>query len=233
MPRARSSASGSVGTRAWIVLMVGHDNNDPLFLQAKEAQRFGARAIPRQERVRDYHGQRVVEGQRLMQAASDIMRGWEHVTGVDGVERDFYVRQLWDQKGSAIVELMNPATLTLYAKLCGQTLARAQRPIPATRSPSQATWVAATRSTARSRTSPRPTRTRTSRTTSGSRRPSRWRDRGDPGPVAVRDRVQGAPSGMAGEDDLRADPNHDPARGRFRTIRMMRRRCVILESAGR
>ena len=115
---------GSVGTRAWIVLMVGHDNNDPLFMQAKEAQASVLEPFLGKSEFAS-HGQRVVEGQRLMQAASDIMLGWERVTAIDGVERDFYIRQLWDQKGSAIVELMDPRFLTLYAKLCGQTLARA------------------------------------------------------------------------------------------------------------
>ena len=115
---------GSVGTRAWIVLLVGHDNDDPLFLQAKEAQASVLEPFLGKSAFAS-HGQRVVEGQRLMQAASDIMLGWERVTGVDGVERDFYLRQLWDQKGSAIVELMDPGMMTLYAKLCGQTLARA------------------------------------------------------------------------------------------------------------
>jgi Uncharacterized protein conserved in bacteria (DUF2252) len=71
------------------------------------------------------HGQRVVEGQRLTQAASDIMLGWIQGTGLDGVNRDFYVRQLWDGKGSALVELMNPRVMHFYAKLCGHTLAKA------------------------------------------------------------------------------------------------------------
>ncbi len=115
---------GSVGTRAWIVLLVGHDNDDPLFLQVKEAQASVLEPFLGKSEFAS-HGQRVVEGQRLMQAASDIMLGWERVTGIDGVERDFYLRQLWDQKGSAIVELMDPRFLTLYARLCGQTLARA------------------------------------------------------------------------------------------------------------
>ena len=70
------------------------------------------------------HGQRVVEGQRLMQAASDIMLGWHRVTGLDGVERDFYFRQLWDNKGSAIIDGMKPRELAAYADICGQTLAR-------------------------------------------------------------------------------------------------------------
>ncbi len=71
------------------------------------------------------HGQRVVKGQRLMQAASDIMLGWMRITTLDGVDRDFYVRQLWDGKGSALVEIMDPAAMTAYAGFCGQALAKA------------------------------------------------------------------------------------------------------------
>ena len=71
------------------------------------------------------HGQRVVEGQRLTQAASDIMLGWIRMTAYDGVSRDFYIRQLWDGKGSALVELMDPRAMTLYAELCGEALAKA------------------------------------------------------------------------------------------------------------
>jgi uncharacterized protein (DUF2252 family) len=115
---------GSVGTRAWIVLLVGRDTDDPLFLQVKEAEASVLEPFLGKSRFKS-HGQRVVEGQRLMQAASDIMLGWDRITGPDGVERDFYIRQLWDQKGSAIVELMNPRVMTVYAGLCGQTLARA------------------------------------------------------------------------------------------------------------
>jgi uncharacterized protein (DUF2252 family) len=115
---------GSVGTRAWIVLMLGHDERDPLFLQAKEAQPSVLEPfLGRSEFATS--GQRVVEGQRLMQAASDIMLGWVHVTGIDGVERDFYVRQLWDGKASAIVEVMEPKTMATYGKICGWTLAKA------------------------------------------------------------------------------------------------------------
>jgi uncharacterized protein (DUF2252 family) len=115
---------GSVGTRAWIVLMLGIDDGDPLFLQFKEAEAsvlepFLARS------AYNNHGQRVVEGQRLMQSASDIMLGWFRTTGIDGAERDFYIRQLWDGKGSALVELMEPNALIAYAELCGWTLARA------------------------------------------------------------------------------------------------------------
>ena len=95
---------GSVGTRAWVVLMLGRDGDDPLFLQAKEAQPSVLEPFLGKSEFAN-HGQRVVEGQRLMQAASDIMLGWLHTTGLDGVERDFYIRQLWDAKGSALVEL--------------------------------------------------------------------------------------------------------------------------------
>ena len=116
---------GSVGTRAWIALLLGRDRNDPLFLQFKEAQpsvleEFAGRS--------DYRnaGHRVVAGQRLMQAAGDIFLGWMHVTdGLDGAERDFYVRQLRDWKGSADVEAMVPAGMEIYARMCGWTLARA------------------------------------------------------------------------------------------------------------
>ena len=115
---------GSVGTRAWIVLMMGHDASDPLFLQAKEAQRSVLEPFLGKSRYRN-HGQRVVEGQRLMQSASDIMLGWLRSDGVDGVSRDFYIRQLWDGKGSAVIEAMKPSAMTAYAGLCGWTLARA------------------------------------------------------------------------------------------------------------
>ena len=82
------------------------------------------------------HGQRVVEGQRLMQAASDIMLGWIRATGIDGVERDFYIRQLWDAKGSALIDVMEPNAMLAYAKLCGRRLPR-RTPGRATRSRSQ------------------------------------------------------------------------------------------------
>jgi uncharacterized protein (DUF2252 family) len=115
---------GSVGTRAWIVLMVGRDNEDPLILQLKEAQTSVLEPFLGKSQYTS-HGQRVVEGQRLMQAASDIMLGWHRVTADDGVKRDFYFRQLWDNKGSAIIEGMSPRELTAYAEICGRTLARA------------------------------------------------------------------------------------------------------------
>ena len=115
---------GSVGTRAWVILLLGRDNEDPLLLQAKEAEAsvlepaLGASAFAN-------HGERVVEGQRLTQAASDIMLGWLRLDDQHRVEHDFYVRQLWDAKGSALIELMSPRDMTVYANLCGWTLARA------------------------------------------------------------------------------------------------------------
>jgi uncharacterized protein (DUF2252 family) len=115
---------GSVGTRAWIGLFVGRDNEDPLILQIKEAQASVLEPFVGASKFAN-HGQRVVEGQRLMQAASDTMLGWIRTEGYDGIKRDFYVRQLWDAKGSALVDVMNARTMALYAKLCGETLARA------------------------------------------------------------------------------------------------------------
>ncbi len=115
---------GSVGTRAFIALFIGRDGQDPLFLQAKEAE---ASVLERFTSPCDYdhQGQRVVEGQRLMQAASDIFLGWLTGTGPDGRRRHFYVRQLWDQKGSARVDVMNHREMTTYGQICGGTLARA------------------------------------------------------------------------------------------------------------
>ncbi|HWI74744.1 MAG TPA: DUF2252 domain-containing protein [Baekduia sp.] len=115
---------GSVGTRAWIMLMQGRDADDPLFLQAKEAEASVLEPFLGRSAFAN-HGKRVVEGQRLMQAASDLMLGWVRVEGLDGVQRDFYVRQLWDQKGSAIVETMRPEIMMAYGHLCGWTLAKA------------------------------------------------------------------------------------------------------------
>ncbi len=116
---------GSVGTRAWIVLLLGRDDQDPLFLQAKEA---GASVLEPYLGASEFanHGRRVVEGQRLMQAASDIFLGWQRVpAGLDGQPRDFYVRQLWDAKASAVVETMSPKLMAIYGEACGWTLARA------------------------------------------------------------------------------------------------------------
>ena len=115
---------GSVGTRAWIVLLLGRDDDDPLFLQAKEAQRSVLEPFLGKSEF-DNAGQRVVEGQRLMQAASDILLGWLRTTGLDGVERDFYIRQLWDSKYSAPVETMDATSLRVYGELCAWTLGRA------------------------------------------------------------------------------------------------------------
>jgi uncharacterized protein (DUF2252 family) len=115
---------GSVGTRAFILLFLGRDDEDPLFLQMKEAQPSVLEPFLGRSEYGN-HGQRVVEGQRVMQAASDVMLGWIHATGIDDVERDFFIRQLWDSKGSALVDVMEPTTMEVYAGICGQTLARA------------------------------------------------------------------------------------------------------------
>src|ERR1700722_6094339 len=115
---------GSVGTRAWIVLMDAGDGNEPLFLQAKEAQPSVLADYCGRSQYAN-QGERVVAGQHLQQAQSDIFLGWTRITGPDGNDRDFYVRQLRDWKFSVPVELMLPAGLTLYARLCGWTLARA------------------------------------------------------------------------------------------------------------
>ena len=115
---------GSVGTRAWIVLLLGRDDDDPLFLQAKEAEPSVLEPFLGKSEFGN-SGRRVVEGQRLMQAASDIMLGWLRTTGLDGVERDFYIRQLWDSKYSAHVETMDATSLGVYGELCAWTLARA------------------------------------------------------------------------------------------------------------
>jgi uncharacterized protein (DUF2252 family) len=115
---------GSVGTRAWIVLMLGRDGHDPLFLQAKEAQpSVLARFVGKSSYANE--GERVVAGQHLMQATSDIFLGWDRWEGTDGVRRDFYIRQLRDWKGSIDPDQMVPAGMAVYARLCGSTLARA------------------------------------------------------------------------------------------------------------
>jgi uncharacterized protein (DUF2252 family) len=116
---------GSVGTRCWLLFLLGRDETDPLFLQIKEAQAsvleplLGESTFPT-------HARRIVEGQRLMQAASDIFLGWVHSDeGLDGDARDFYVRQLWDWKISVDLGAMTPRGLVAYADVCGWTLARA------------------------------------------------------------------------------------------------------------
>jgi uncharacterized protein (DUF2252 family) len=115
---------GSVGTRAWVILLTGRDDEDPLFLQAKEAEASVLEPYAGPSRFRN-HGRRVVEGQRLMQAAGDIFLGWCVAVGLDGRDRDFYVRQLWDWKRSVEIERLSPAGLEVYAEVCGWTLARA------------------------------------------------------------------------------------------------------------
>ena len=115
---------GSVGTRCYILLLVGRDNDDPLFLQVKEAQPSVLEPFLGPSAYRN-HGQRVVVGQRLMQAATDIFLGWQRITGLDGVTRDYYVRQFHDWKGSADVDTMQVPGATLYARICGATLGRA------------------------------------------------------------------------------------------------------------
>jgi uncharacterized protein (DUF2252 family) len=115
---------GSVGTRAWVLLLEGRDSGDPLLLQAKEAE---ASVLERflGESVHSSHGERVVRGQRLMQSASDIFLGWQGVVGVEGRARDFYVRQLHDWKGSIEADQLVAKGAMLYAQICGETLARA------------------------------------------------------------------------------------------------------------
>jgi uncharacterized protein (DUF2252 family) len=115
---------GSVGTRCWIVLLLGRDDEDPLLLQAKEADESVLAPSAGASGYRT-QGERVVSGQRLMQATSDIFLGWDRVEGFDGRRRDFYVRQLRDWKGIAEPESMVPAGMRTFGELCGATLARA------------------------------------------------------------------------------------------------------------
>jgi uncharacterized protein (DUF2252 family) len=115
---------GSVGTRAWILLMDAGDDIEPLFLQAKEAQASVLAGYAGKSKFAN-EGERVVAGQHLMQATSDIFLGWQRTLGPDGVERDYYVRQLRDWKFSFPIEQFLPTGLGLYAGLCGWTLARA------------------------------------------------------------------------------------------------------------
>jgi uncharacterized protein (DUF2252 family) len=115
---------GSVGTRAWIVLLLGGDVSDPLILQLKEAEASVVERFAGRSRLAN-HAQRVVAGQRLMQATSDIFLGWNRGFGADHQERDFYVRQFRDWKGSIDVDTILPNGLPIYARYCGWTLARA------------------------------------------------------------------------------------------------------------
>jgi uncharacterized protein (DUF2252 family) len=117
---------GSVGTRCWIALLLGSDASDPLFLQIKEAEPSVLETYAGRRRRPVNQGRRVVEGQQLMQSASDVFLGWLRVDeDLDGRRRDYYVRQLWDAKGSAPIDTMPAAELAAYAAICGWTLARA------------------------------------------------------------------------------------------------------------
>jgi len=115
---------GSVGAQAWVMLLMGRDHTDPLFLQMKQAQ---LSVLEQHLSPSAYAnaGQRVVAGQRAMQASSDILLGWNRLTGPDGIERDFYVRQLRDWKGSFDLDRMAPLSMTRYGELCAWTLAHA------------------------------------------------------------------------------------------------------------
>lgn len=118
---------GSVGTRCWIVLLVGRDTSDPLFIQVKEAEASVLEPYLGSSRYAN-HGERVVQGQRLTQAASDILLGWSRVEpagSIDGRTHDYYMRTLWDWKASADVDQMEPDTLEIYGEVCGRALARA------------------------------------------------------------------------------------------------------------
>jgi uncharacterized protein (DUF2252 family) len=115
---------GSVGTRCWIILLHGPRQDDVLFLQAKEAEASVLERFTKKS-VYTNHGARVVAGQRLMQASSDIFLGWQRSVGLDGISRDFYVRQLQDWKGSVDTEAAIPEGMKVYAELCASTLARA------------------------------------------------------------------------------------------------------------
>ena len=115
---------GSVGARTWILLFVGRDDSDPLFLQFKEAQQSVLEPFLGRSQS-EQHGQRIVEGQRMMQAAADVILGWERIITIDGEQRDFYVRQLWDSKGSPDIETMDASGVEAYGRVCGWTLARA------------------------------------------------------------------------------------------------------------
>jgi uncharacterized protein (DUF2252 family) len=115
---------GSVGTRAWIILLMGRDESDPLFLQIKEAQASALEPYVGRSKYAK-HGERVVNGQRLIQAAPDIFLGWDRIQIANDTPKDYYVRQLWDWKVSAVIETMTPRMMVFYAKMCAWSLARA------------------------------------------------------------------------------------------------------------
>ena len=115
---------GSVGTRCWVLLLLGINVHDPLFLQVKEAQASVLEPFVERSAFAS-HAQRIVEGQRLAQAAGDIFLGWTRVENADGTQRDYYVRQLRDWKGSLDIGRVRPEGLASYARWCGAALARA------------------------------------------------------------------------------------------------------------
>jgi hypothetical protein len=115
---------GSVGTRCYLLLLVGRDAKDPLFLQVKEANASVLERFANHSAYR-HHGERVVVGQRLMQGATDIFLGWQRIRGLDGVTRDYYLRQFHDWKGGANVDNLRVRGATFYARLCAAALARA------------------------------------------------------------------------------------------------------------
>ena len=170
MPRRKVVGVGSVGTRTWILLLMGRDENDPLFLQFKEAQASVLEPFLGKSEF-EQHGQRVVEGQRMMQAAPDVMLGWERIITIDGVEQDFYIRQLWDAKGlgrgrgDGSRASSRPTAESAAGRSRELTRARA------TGSRSPPISAVAMRSTAPWRRSPRRTPTRTNGTT------GRWKRR--------------------------------------------------------
>jgi hypothetical protein len=155
---------GSVGTRAWILLLVGRDEADPLFLQMKEAESSVLEGFAGPPEY-DSQGERVVSGQRLMQAAGDIFLGWQRVRRTNEPHRDYYIRQLQDWKGSPQVEVMLPAGCA-PTRNCAHGPSPGPTPAPATPAPSPVTWGRGMRSTVRSPPTPRPTRIATRRTTS-------------------------------------------------------------------
>jgi uncharacterized protein (DUF2252 family) len=115
---------GSVGTRAWILLLEGRVDGEVLLLQAKQAGPSALAAYAGESAYRN-QGERVVAGQHLMQASSDIFLGWLRARPTGGRYQDYYLRQLRDWKLSAVIEDMIPASMELYARWCGWTLARA------------------------------------------------------------------------------------------------------------
>jgi uncharacterized protein (DUF2252 family) len=115
---------GSVGTRCWIILLLGRDVSDPLFLQVKEAV-DSVVDLARRKHSDCPGGPRVVRGQRIMQVDPDPFLGWHDIVGLDGVPRSYYVRQLYDNKGSVIIDRMDRRSLSAYARLCAISLARA------------------------------------------------------------------------------------------------------------